>query len=293
MWICAGKHWQTYKKHRNSLKKQIELAHSKYVNEVIGGSSKDGDGKAFWNNIKLNRTDSIGVPPLKVDNKVVDSNQDKANILNKHFQSVFTNEDTTNIPNKGLSPFPEIGDIVFTKAGIEKQLRNLKPNKAAGPDQISPWILKNFANECARMLQIIFTQSYDSGNLPEEWKTAVISPIHKKDDKSSPKYFRPISLTCIACTVMEHVVSSHMSRYFEVRNILTPHQHGFRKGFSIETQLISVLDDWFTSLDRRIRTDVFLHDFSKAFDTVPHNRLLHKLNYYGINDRYVKITDRF
>ena len=76
-----------------------------------------------------------------------------------------------------------------------------------------------------------------------------------------------------------------MSRYFEAENILTPHQHGFRKGFSIETPLISVLDDWFTSLDKRIRTDVVLLDFSKAFDTVPHNRLLHNLSYYGVDEK--------
>ena len=68
---------------------------------------------------------------------------------------------------------------------------------------------------------------------------------------------------------MEHVISSHMSRYFKVNNILTPRQHGFHKGFSTETQLISALNDWFTSLDKRRRTDVLLFDFSKAFDTVP------------------------
>lgn len=84
--------------------------------------------------MKLNRTDSIGVPPLKVESNVIDSNKEKANILNKHFQSVFTYEDTANIPNKGLLLFPEIGDIVFTTAGIEKQLRNQKPNNAVGPD---------------------------------------------------------------------------------------------------------------------------------------------------------------
>ena len=143
------------------------------------------------------------------------------------------------------------------------------------------------------MLQIIFTQSYDSGNLPKEWKKAVISPIHKKDDKSLPQNYRPISLTCIACKVMEHVITSHMSRYFEVENILTPHQHGFRKGFSTETQLISVLDDWFTSLDKRVRTDVLLLDFSRAFNTVPHNKLLHKLNYYGIGGKTHKWIKNF
>ena len=145
------------------------------------------------------------------------------------------------------------------------------------------------------MLEIIFTQSYDSDNLPEEWKTAIISPIHKKDDKSLPQNYRPISLTCIACKVMEHVITSHMSRYFEGENIPTPHQQGFRKGFSTETQLISVFDDWFTSLvlDKRVRTDVLLIDFSKAFDTVPHNRLLHKFNYYGIGGKTHKWVKNF
>ena len=78
---------------------------------------------------------------------------------------------------------------------------------------------------------------------------------------------------------MEHVLCCHLSNHLEISNILTPHQHGFRKGFSTEIQLISVLDDWLSSLDKRIRTDVFLID---AFDSVPHQGLLLKLNYYGI-----------
>ena len=92
-----------------------------------------------------------------------------------------------------------------------------------------------------------------------------------------PNNYRPTSLTCISCKIMEHILCSHLSDHLEINNILTPHQHGFRKGFSTET-----LDDWLSSLDKRIRTDVLLIDFSKAFDSVPHQRLLLKLNYYGI-----------
>ena len=91
-------HWQSYKKYRNLVKRQIHLAHSNYVNDVIGSSLEVGDGKAFWNYIKLQRTESIGIPPLRVGDKVFDSNEGKADILNKHFQSVFTLEDTSNLP---------------------------------------------------------------------------------------------------------------------------------------------------------------------------------------------------
>lgn len=94
--------------------------------------------------------------------------------------------------------------------------------------------------------------------------------------------YRHISLTCILCKIMEHVLCSPLSNHPEINNILTPHQHCFRKEFSTETQLISVLDGWLSSRDKRIRTDVLLIDFSKAFDSVLHQRLLLKLKYYGI-----------
>ena len=90
-------HWQSNKKYRN-LVIQIHLAHSNYVNDVIGSSLEVGDGKAFWNYIKLQRTESIVIPPMRVGDKVFDSNEAKADILNKHFQSVFTLEDTSNLP---------------------------------------------------------------------------------------------------------------------------------------------------------------------------------------------------
>ena len=92
-------------------------------------------------------------------------------------------------------------------------------------------------------------------------------------------------MTCIACKVMEYIVLSSTSKYLSQNNVLTTHQHGFRKGYSTVTQLITVLDDWFFALDKRTRSDVLLLDFAKAFDSVPHQRLLYKLHYYGIRNK--------
>ena len=113
----------------------------------------------------------------------------------------------------------------------------------------------------------------------------MVTPLYKKGDKSLPENYKPIYLTCIACKVMEHIVLSSMSKYLSENNILTTHQHGFRKGYSTITQLITVLDDWFSALDKRKRTDVLLLDFAKAFDSVPHQRLLYKLHFYGIRNK--------
>ena len=143
------------------------------------------------------------------------------------------------------------------------------------------------------MLQRIFQQSYESSCLPLDWKRAVVTPVYKRDDKSLPKNYRPISLTCISCKFMEHIVLSSASKHFSNNDIITPYQDGFRKGFSILTQLITVLDDWFSSLDKRARTDVLLLDFAKAFDSVPHQKLLHKLHYCGVRNETLEWVKSF
>lgn len=137
--------------------------------------------------------------------------------------------------------------------------------KASGPDKFYPWILKNPAHQCAALLQRIFQHSYYSSCPPEDWKRAAVTPIYKKGDKSLPKNYRPISLTCISCKIMEHIVLSSISKYFCNNDIITSYQHGFRKGFSTLTPVINVLDNnyWFSSLDKGTRTDVLLLDFAK------------------------------
>ena len=81
---------------------------------------------------------------------------------------------------------------------------------------------------------------------------------------------------------MEHVVCSQIGRHLDDYNILYPHQHGFHKQLSCNTQLISSIDDWASSINMKWQTDVIMLDFSKAFDKVSHTKLLHKIRHYGI-----------
>ena len=121
-----------------------------------------------------------------------------------------------------------------------------------------------------------------TGYLPSDWRDANITPIFKKGDKHSAENYRPVSLTSVSCKLLEHIICKHMLNHFEKYNILTSLNQGFRSGHSCETQLLITIDDLVKNYGKGVQTDVAILDFSKAFDTVPHDKLLLKLQSYGI-----------
>ena len=155
-------------------------------------------------------------------------------------------------------------------------------NKRSSKIQAKPIVLQTLHKELAPILQLIYQGSLDSGKLPSIWKEANVSPIFKKGDKSDPANYRPISLTCVLCKVLEHIVASSISRHFTEQNILFDLQHGFREKRSCETQLIMLVDKLAKNMQAKKQTDLILLDFSKAFDKVAHEKLLLKLHIYGI-----------
>jgi hypothetical protein len=132
-------------------------------------------------------------------------------------------------------------------------------------------------------LSNIFQISVDSGTLPNDWLSANIAPVLKKGDVHAAENYRPISLTCVSCKILEHIICKHMLKHLENHKILTNLNHGFRFGYSCTTQLLVTTEDLLRSFDNNIQLDMAILDFSKAFDTVPHKELLNKLHNYGIN----------
>ena len=154
--------------------------------------------------------------------------------------------------------------------------------------RIKPRILKELATEIAPILNIIFTISLNTGEVPSDWKNANVSPVFKEGGRFKAENYRPISLTCICCKLMEHIITSHIVNHTDGHNILYPKQHGFRSKRSCETQLIEFVDDITNNMSAGKQTNVLIMDFSKAFDKVCHSLLMHTQEHYGI--RGMKIS---
>ena len=232
---AAREEYKRYHKHTNAL---LRKSRTQYIGKILGDDLDSGNNKAFWRYIKSQRTESSGVAPLKDKGQLCSGPLGKAKILANQFKSVFTRDKDEDKDTHLHGPgYPSIGNITFDTVGIEKLLRGVNPSKAAGPDQIPCRMLHELATELAPVFTKLFQNSYNSGILPQNWRNAWISPVFKKDDKSEASNYRPVSLTCVACKIMEHVVASHIRNFLDKHGILSPYQHGFRKKLSCEKRM--------------------------------------------------------
>ena len=285
--------WEKFTKTRKTVQKELNRSKNDYLlgllEDPTNPNSDPSVSKRFWGHVKSLKRDSTGISTLQVDGKEMVSAKDKAYALSQQYSSVFTTEDLSQIPCLVGKSLPTIEPLVIDPEGVEKLLCNINPKKANGPDGVPSTILKYLGKELAPIVAHIFQQSLDTGDVPADWLTANISAIFKKGDKSIPaNYYRPVSLTSVSCKLFEHILFRHIMSHLENFNVLSSFQHGFRAQHSCESQLIITVEDLAKNLDNKIQTDVLILDFQKAFDTVPHQRLIQKLEFYGIRGNILK-----
>ena len=210
----------------------------------------------------------------------------KAEILNSQFKSVFTLHSGNTFPQLPGTQCPKIKLIHISENGVFMLLDRIDVSKSSGADKLPRRLQQSLSTEITPVVHFIFTQSLCTGKLLTEWTQANVAPILKKGSKLQAVDYRPVSLTCITCKLLEHIICQHILAHLEDHNILTDLQHGFRSGISCETQLVTTFKDiaqMHNKKDNQI--DIAVFDFSKAIDTVPHYGLLSKLKHYGIDDK--------
>ena len=173
--------------------------------------------------------------------------------------------------------------IVFKPKDIKRILRSLKPDKASGPDQVPSRVLKECAAELASPLCRLFELCFSKGTFPDQWKTASVIPVHKRDSKSDPTKYRPISLLSIISKVMETVVNKQLQNHLLNNDLISSRQFGFRPHHSTADLLTILAQTWNASLDRSEEVCIVACDIKGAFDRVWHNGLFAKLRSKGVS----------
>lgn len=277
-----------YKNIRNKVKAECRKLSQKEQNS-IAVHVKDNP-KKFWKfvNSKTKSRNGIGdIRKLNTDGTfhLLSDDSDKCKVFSEFISEVYTVEskDAFNTLNLGL-PYNHMAELCVSDLKVFNKLSELKVDKSPGPDLIHPRVLYETRAQIASALKLIFQMSLDSGKLPCDWKKSTITMIHKKGNKSEAGNYRPISLTCICCKIFESIIKDHIIEYFTVNNLFSSKQFGFIKGRSTTLQLLNLINTWSTSLEYGGQIDVVYTDFEKAFDKIPHRRLMSKLYSYGFNE---------
>ena len=289
-----GEKYQAYAKERDEISKKLKQERKNHEKNIATKCKQQP--KLFWKYINSRLRVKTGISPLKnKDGKLVCDDQGKAEILNSYFSSVFTKEDTDNVPTipAKIPPADNCTDVHVSIEEVKKKLSQINPNKAQGPDRVPAQILKELSEELALPLSILFNKSLETGELPADWKKAEVTAIFKKGTKSDPGNYRPVSLTCITCKLLEQFIRDRVVQHMNENKLYSECQHGFRAGRSCMTQLTEVMNDFTKFMDNKESFDVVYLDFRKAFDSVPHKRLLLKLQSYGIKGNLLEWIKNF
>ena len=277
-----------------------------------------------------------GISPLKSEGSTYTDPTQQATILNKQFESLFSKPKALSLKflaelelwfqGLNLQNVKQMPDISISITGTENLLKNLNPNKASGPDESIPKLIKELHHEIAPILTKIFKSSLIPSSVTQAhciplptfmmnevsrngshlgnrgWLILVLHlmtgnlpslPLYTNGPKCKPSNYRPISLTCIASKLMEHILVSNIMTHFDSNDILSPFQHGFRSKHSCGAQLISFTQEIFDSLEDGKQTDLIIMDFSKAFDKVDHNLLIYKRFNLDVNLKAVSWIKSF
>jgi ribonuclease P/MRP protein subunit RPP40 len=230
---------------------------------------------------------------MSSEGTLTNSDKDTADAFNDFFASVFSDSEI-DLP---AIPLPvseqKLSTFAVSIDAIKRVFRSLPNHSSPGPDGISNILLKEGGHDLLLLVYNLFSLIISLGVLPTEWKTAEVVPIFKKGNRNDCKNYRPISLTCTLCKVFERLLKDVMLDFLMTNDLLNRSQHGFLPKRSCCSALLTFVEEVTSSISDNMAVDSVYLDFSKAFDSVPHKRLLLKLESMGFSGDIICLIRSF
>ena len=278
-------YWRTrkeedYAKYKEALNEaKTEIRQSKRSYEQKLACNITNDSKSFYAYVRSKQNVQDKVGPLEDSaGNIISQGFLMAEDLNGYFSSVFTKEYISSLPVADAkfqgAKSDYLGPLVVTPELVAKKIKAMKDNKSRGVDGIPPKLLMETLEQISIPLSRVFNLSLKEGVVPFEWKEANIIPLFKKGSRNKSENYRPVSLTSVICKLLERLIKDHMVDFLKARSCLT--------------NMLCFLEEITKWIDVGSPVDIIYLDFQKAFDKVPHQRLLLKLKAHGIGD---SITD--
>lgn len=285
----AHDRWRSYNQATTAYKDAVKKAKFAFYHDTLP-TLLTQDVKKFWNLVNGSKRNSVY---LTDDDGVAYAVSECCNVLNDVFSKSFLQLHCARLPNFDGSQFPPMDPVHIDWVGVKHIIHGLKLSSSAGVDDINSKFLKNTEVYSSIILSKLFSQSLQTGCIPSDWKVGKVTPLYKSGDKQSPLNYRPISITSVSCKIFEHIIYSQVVTFLEANSFFSSSQHGFRKSYSCETQLISFTHDLFAAIDKKTVTDCIFLDFSKAFDVVSHQLLFLKLSKLNIDQQVLTWIKNF
>ena len=291
--------YQTYRKYRNLYNSLRRKAKFSYYQELINENRQNS--KKLW--AILNKLTG------KIRNKKDISEEIIVNGIKEHNADVISNGFASHysqigkmladkISKKGNVGSPMANMINRVRENcflfptniqeIERIIAHLKPKHSSGYDEISNVIIKKICPGICQALEILFNKSMQEGEFPSNMKLAVVKPLYKSKNRTEIVNYRPVSLLPVLSKILEKIINVRVVKFLQKHKVLYEGQYGFRHGRSTTDAILDFTGNVLESLNKGQYTIALFLDMSKAFDSINHNTLLKKLEFYGIRGSVLK-----